>query len=260
MNADLVIAYFAESKQSVKWANDAINELHESATAFFKGNVTEIITQVDTQTGENIQKLRLKVPFPDGFSRKTTEALTNIKHAFDQAVFASQSAIGISNSKSNFPWSQNPSDLEHRIRKIDERLRDAISKHEPYSRSDSYSGGNDVIRGLASLANNKHTVGLSVDTRISTSNIPDVSGNVTSLSINHPRWDTEKNEAELIRWKGDANVSRNHRFGFQIIFQDTVLPHPVNIIDGLRAFANKADAVIESLQARCLEIVAASIP
>lgn len=263
MTPEAVIAEFEPPKKSVGWAQDAIRELSASATAFFQGNPTQIVTEVDPQTSEHIQKLRFPKPLPNSLARKATEALVNARHAFDQAMFAARNLVsGRSHKTIYYPWAQNPTDLEHllRSRGIDQRLWDTIKVHEPYPGSHTYVGGNDLIRMLASMANDKHTVGLSVGGTITSMRHPDVMfgspGPGSFVEILSPKWDPKKNEAETIRWKGDdIQVTGYYRTDFEILLQDSVPAHSVNAIRALSDFAEKSKTVVETLQARCLELV-----
>jgi len=259
MTKDTVIAEFEPSKESVRWAQTAIQELDREAAAFFKSDVTEIITQIDAQSNEHIQKVRLKQKLPSGLARKATEALTNSRHAFDQAAFAARNIVsGRGNDSVYYPWARSPIDLSHRLKNMDQRLWTTFQLHEPYPRSDAHVGGNDVIRALARLANDKHTVGLGVNGHIrSMGHPPIVTRQTQFIGIRTPKWDPDKNEAELMRWIGNPKIGCDYQFAFEIVLKDAGLAHPVNAVAGLIDFSAKANTVIETLQARCLEIVAA---
>lgn len=263
MTPEDVIAEFDPPKKSVRWAQDAIQELTASAAGFFQGRPTEIITEVDAQTGEHVQKIRLTRPLPDAIARKATESLVNARHAFDQAIFAARNVVsGRSRKSIYYPWANTPTDLGHllRTRGIDQRLWNTIKAHEPYPRAQTHAGGNDLIRVLATMANDKHTVGLSVGGTITAMRHPDVmfgSGPPGCfVEVKTPRWDSKKNEAETIRWKGDdVAVKGYYRTDFEIRLENPGLPHSVNAVSGLAQFAEKAKTVVETLQARCLELI-----
>ncbi|MGN6146510.1 MAG: hypothetical protein ACTHOP_23325 [Mesorhizobium sp.] len=255
-----IAAEFAPAKESVSWAEDAIADLKALVQGFFQADCAEIVTEFDPQTGYNVQKLRLRQAPPTQFARRATEALTNTRHAFDQATFAARNVTsGKSNKSIYFPWSQSQRDLDHLLksRGIDQRLWDTFRAHEPYPRADDYIGGDDVIRALATLANNKHTVGLAVSGYISSVRHPSIKGGpVKDLMILMPKWDPVKNEAEMIRWIGEVEIYGDYEVRFEVVFKDAGLAHPVSAIDGLLTFTEKAKAVIEDLQARCLQIQA----
>lgn len=251
-------AHFAPARDSVSWAKDAIAEFNSICGRFFQSNVTEVITEIDPNTGEHVQKLRLRTDIPSEARRKATEALGNTKNAFDQATFAARNiASRPSNRTVYFPWSQSPTDLIVllKTRGIDERLWGAFSAEEPYPTSDAYPGGDNVVRTLATIANGKHTVGLSVQGQISMIGYPTIrGGRVQNLSILAPRWDSVKNEAELIRWRGEVEVQGDYEFGFEVLLKDSRLPEPVNAATALSVYADKAKTFIERLQSRCAQL------
>jgi len=253
-----VLTAFAPARDSVSWAKDAVTELKEASEGFFQDDVGGIVTQIDGDTGENVQKLILNKRLPKRMARKATEALNNAKNAFDQATFAARNLTGKRSKKSiYYPWSQTPIDLERLLQKrqIDQRLWDTFRSHQPYPRVDEHIGGDDVIRALATLANKKHTIGLGVNGHIAMTRFPSVTAvSVQSLKILTPRWDPEKNEAELIRWIGDVNLEGNYEFRFEVVLQDATFSHPMNAIANISAFTQKAEVVTESLQVRCLEM------
>lgn len=203
--------------------------------------------------------MRLRQGLPNLLRRKATEALTNSRHAFDQATFAARNlTAGPSRKSIYFPWSTTPRDLERLLeaRGIDKRLWDIFASHEPYPTSDTHAGGNDIIRALATIANDKHTVGLGVSAHIAMSETPILEGKgfVESLSILMPHWDPIKNEAELMRWRGDVEVRGDYKFDFEVIFKDSRLSKPVSAQQGLIAFCGKAKMFVEQLQARCVKL------
>ncbi|WP_300544495.1 hypothetical protein [Maricaulis sp.] len=258
MVSEAVKREFAPAHESVEWANEAIDELHTAFKGFFQSGVTEVVTEFDAATSENVQKVRLTKPLPKAFRRKATEALTQARYAFDKATFAARNlATGRSNRSIYYPWARGPADLNRllKARGIDQRLWDVFADHEPYPRGDSHPGGDDVIRTLAKMANDKHTVGLTVIGHITSTRYPSIHGRVVqSMDVLVPRWNPQKNEAELIRWRGDVEVNGDYEFSFDVALRDTRLPEPVNAIAALKGFSEKASLAAETLEARCQEL------
>jgi len=105
------------------------------------------------------------------------------------------------------------------------------------------------------MANEKHTVGLSVNLQISGGRLPSiVAQNVQGISVRYPVWDSVKNEAELVRWRGNAKVSNDYQFAFEVLFKDANLSKPMNVLAGLDAFHAKAKTFIKDIHARCVEL------
>ena len=216
---------FLAPEDSICWAQDAINELDQLITEFFKGDIAKIVTEFDSKTGENVQKLKFLADIPKNFRRKATEALISAKHSFDQTIFTACNVISPRPiSRVNYPWSQSPTDLDRLLTKrgVNPEIWDTIRKHQPYPTSDSHSGGDDLIRTLATIANNKHTIGLSVNGQIESIRFPDIRGGITqSMKILSPIWNPQKNEAELIKWIGDVKIDGDYNFAFKICLKDS---------------------------------------
>lgn len=249
------LTVFEPSKKAINWAQEALVELDQIARDFFNRQTGQLFTELDAQTGEKVWKARLAEPFPEAFGRKATEALNNTRHAFDQSVYAACSLFKQTGNRSiNFPWAANPTDLQRLMerRGIPEELWDAIRKHEPYPRSDAYAGGDDIIRALATIANNKHTVGIAVIGHVASMAGPDFRGHsIGGIRMGPRAWDPVKNEVELLRYRGDADVYGECRLDFHVVLHDARLPGPVDAAQALTLFKNKGLAVLKSLEAAC---------
>jgi hypothetical protein len=249
---------FTKARDTVRWAEIAIAELDMSAQHFFAA-APNVITEFDHKTDKKVRKVQLQQQLPKLFSRKTTEALNNIKNSFDQAMSAVDKLLPLSKCDLHYyPWSTNPSDLKGRLGRleVDNRLWDTFESHEPYPLSDKHAGGDDVIRNLAKKVNDKHSIGLYVDATVSGVRYPHGKlRGVDMLKLHEPKWDPVKNEIKLISWIGDVESLQGGEVIFQIFFANFQPEQPVNAIDGLRSFTAKARFVIESLQFKCEEII-----
>jgi len=85
----------------------------------------------------------------------------NTREAWNQAVYAACVSIEKVPSKGNlhFPWRSSPSDLNETLKRgpIPSEFWDVIRGEEPYPTGDGYTGGNDAIKEISKLANDKHT-------------------------------------------------------------------------------------------------------
>lgn len=255
---DRIDEEFAPAEDSIDWAEGAARELDDLIRAFFERDVASIIVEDDPNTGGKVQKLKFTADIPKDFRRKTTEALNNARHSFDQSVFAARNILAGRAAKSvYYPWSQSPTDLDRLLqaRGVDQRLWDTIRAHEPYPTSDVYAGGDDLIRTLATIANNKHTVGLTVNGLIAQTKFPNITGHtVRNLEVLVPQWDTRKKEAELVRWVGDVEIDGDYQFRFVICLKDSRLSQPVDAMFALRSFTQRAKTVCETIKTKCFEL------
>lgn len=249
---------FEHVVESIEWSENALSEFNAVAKDFFSGNVTEIVTKRDRETGYTVQKIRLVKSLPRDLRRKVTESLVSARHAFDQATFAARNTLGNpGNNSIYFPWAQNPTDLYRllEIRKIDQRLWDVFAAQEPYPTGDSYVGGDDLIRTLATIANNKHTVGLSLDASIQNVKFPNIHGRVVeNLQILNPIWDSKRNEAELVKWKGNVEVIGDYETKFYILFKDSRFTKAPEVNFSMELFIGKAKKFLENIRNCCAQL------
>lgn len=158
---------FAAPEKSIRWAREAVEQIQAGYAEYphlFEGRFEN---HFDVLSGRNIHKFHLDHKPPEKMEKDTTAAILNAKNAFDQTVYSAARIILGRPPKGNtyFPWRQSPSDLERYItdtknREIPEPLWDTLRAHEPYPVSTDYKGGNSLLREIAALANNKHTIGL----------------------------------------------------------------------------------------------------
>jgi hypothetical protein len=250
--------HFAAASDSITWAREALGEFELIARDFSRSGVFRIIVERDERTGVNEQKLQLTTNLPKLLRRKLTEALVTTRHAFDQATYASKICLGqVAGKRVYFPWASSPADLQGRLKKlgIDTRMWDIFEGLEPYPESDVYSGGCTVKRTLATIANDKHTVGLAVHPRINRVKYPDVlTGKTELFEALAPNWDPVRNEAVLMRWKGEVKISGDYDVHLAILFKDRRLKEPVNAVLGTAALIDMAERLTVQLKERCASL------
>lgn len=255
---------FRRPQTTIKWAEDAIEEIAVCADGYFLRECFQIVNEPEGD-GVYVHKLVQAEPLPDIIPRRATEALNNLRNAFDQIVFAACTTIGRPVKKdAHFPWADNPGkDLQHKLEgknpqqpKIPPEFWDIIRAHEPYPRGNGYSGGNDLIRDIARTANRKHTVGVLVQPEPVFIDFPGIIGSpgIEWVQIGGG-WDPLKNELILARYKG-TNVRFGNVYGFRFKLNFDVPPPTgeVNVHEALSALLDKAQSVLESFKQRCAEL------
>lgn len=252
---------FDAARKSIAWANEGIQEIDAVLGRFFAHVKTVEVTEVDPNTGHNCFKVKLNERIPADVERKAFEALQHARNSFDQSLFAA--CVAISKRPKNdihFPWRTGPVDLErtltHKNCRIPVEFWDVLRKHEPYGRSQTYTGGDDAVRELARIANRKHTIGISVAGYIHGGRLPDVHGSKLSfLTMPAPRWDAVKNEMTLVIYSGDVEIKNNYSFAFSVVFNETASLKNIPVGAGLKMFASKAKGALEDLEREAKKIV-----
>lgn len=250
---------FETAQNTLDWAKEALNELRETFSAFLaQPGVGEFVAEFDPQTQVNEFKFRLLKTLPPLISRRGNEALLNIRHSFDQATYAACVRIAGRRRKDvHFPWANCPRDLEIRMegKNVPQGIREVFRRQEPYPTSDSYSGGNDLVRSLARVANDKHTVGFNLSARTTfTSGPAFVGGILRQMTVGGFPWDPVKNEKVIAKWVGQAKIKGQCSAGLIILLEAKRLPKPVEAVWGLTQFAAAAEKFMEDMRARIAEL------
>jgi hypothetical protein len=251
------------------WASEAIDELKAGCNEFLQQKNFREVRDFDSEAGENVLKIVLVSKLPKSIPRKATEALSNLRHSFDQALFAACCAIGKRPKDSiYFPWSETPTDLEYRLgakakpskvpkSKIPPELWPVLRAFEPYGRSDTHTGGDDVIRALAQIANRKHTVSLNFSGSVAGGSYPSFKGDVPAgktFSLKAPHWDTVKNEIEIARFPEELKTDYNYRLALYVAFDEAVPLRGLPLVESLTAFAAKAQSIVDGLEGEAAKI------
>lgn len=251
---------FDPAISTARWAQQAARDLEMEAEKFFTADKVEAVTDVDTATGETVLKLKFVPEVPDAFARRATEAITNAKHSFDQSIYAAHAVLtkGASARSIYYPWSTGPADLDGLLvrRGIDDRLHDVLRAQRPYFEGPGHEGGDNIVRTLAQIANDKHTAGLSVYGNIERLQFPRlIIANVQSFKMMKAVWDLKTGEAELARYIGDAQIGADWSVRLSIYLTGDRLPTGVDAFTAIARFTDRAAKVADELKSHCRTIL-----
>jgi hypothetical protein len=263
---DSSIAYhFLTSLETLSWAKEAVEEFNSECRDFFHNDPARRIIEFDEKTGENVHKINPTRRLPSSVARKATEAISHTKNAFDQALYAACIVVGGPPKGSiYFPWSESPIDLEHRLRgkktsppKIPVELWPIIRYFEPYPTGQAHTGGDDLVRELAKVANRKHTVRLTFTLHVVGFEYTNINAFAARgpLSILNPTWDPVNNEIVLVRASTETEIDYNCKIAIQITFNEPGLLAQKSVVDSLSNFLAKAQTVADRLQRECASIM-----
>lgn len=258
--------HFSRPKQTIAWAWSAIEELHAELTKFVADQPGEMVNDFDTKPGHRIVKFKFANQLPSTAVRKATEALVNIRHAYDQILYAACATIGATPKKPiTFPWAENPVDVRRKLETkgvVPIELWEVIEAQEPYQKGVGYSGGSNGIRRLAKTANSKHTIGIE-PIAIPTIVIPPPMSGVLApgqeLSWGMG-WDATKKELVLATLPVDFDVSDEYSIGIEVVFDATTAVPGFAVVPALAYFWRRANKFLAEIESKCEEINAARSP
>lgn len=264
------LSHFDSPREVIGWAEEGVDELDAACRAFFREDVFRKVTEFDEGTNQNIVKLKIIKSIPTNIARLTTEALNNLRHSFDQSVYAACRMLGKPTSKHlYFVWAESPADLDGGLGKpisrtnktpqIPPELWPKLRTFEPYPRGRTYPGGNDLIRGLAKIANRKHTVRLDFAPDPTSVNYPSVTGAWKvepgqTFRFPKPAWDAVKNEMILAVVPAGLKIHNDAIVAFNVAFDEAKPLKGYPIVPALREFLAKAKAVCEGLEREATRI------
>jgi hypothetical protein len=253
-------ADFGPAEESISWAKNDLADFQAVGAKFFTSEKIAIVEEVDEGSGLVYTIMRLFEDIPQSvLKRHAVSALLNTRNSFDQAVNIAGRFITRSGFKRNFPWSASLTDLEnHRLKDFPEQLRGPIKLQEPYPRGDGYTGGNDLIRALARLSNNKHSIGFTIDAMGGLDTNSDLiftgSGHVRRVIFLPPNWDPVKKEVVLFSVDADGvrlELQKHSRLRFDICFEVSELSNPPEVRFALNEFLAAAERNLEFMKVAC---------
>ncbi|MFZ7092914.1 hypothetical protein ACOYQJ_17750 [Primorskyibacter sp. 2E233] len=250
---------FGPADKALRWGNEAINEFDINCRSFFDNGPLREVRQKDLESGQIVVKVISTADIPDSAEKQAFYAIQCIKNSFDRATYAACIAFGAiltGNTSVNCPWADSAAGTEGilngRSSKFPPKLRPIIHALQPYGTGQGYTGGDDISRQLAKIANRKHTVDLTF--------LPNVSGFMLlkadfstdgksgALQLRRPRWDSMKNECEIMRLPGDVYDVPEYRLGLDVVFDESGPIFEIPAVKALRHFAGKAKAFIQALE------------
>ncbi len=252
---------FQRPQNTINWAERSIHEGIQHFLAFGQdpGSFVKKI-EFDSDTGDYVYKIVQQRDLPDVIEQRWTEALNNLRNSFDQSIFAACTAINDPRKKLNYPWADSPVDLGHRLRgrerkpKVPPLLWEEIKRQQPYPTGEGYTGGDDLIRAVATIANAKHTIGFEIGCVVTS-----IFGGVMSFGrdgffgMRPPVWNPDKKEIELLRVR-DATMHQEPGAHVTIFFRSGPLPRRTAAPEALLLFHQKAQSVLDGLKAECARI------
>ncbi|MCA0208115.1 MAG: hypothetical protein LCH74_03545 [Proteobacteria bacterium] len=253
---------FEQPDESVQFASEAVNEFHAAQREFFEDkDLAKPAVEKDEATGEDVFKMKITKPIPLLLRRKATEAITTARHSMDQSIYAAITCIEGKPPKQSvyFPLASSPNDLESIFKKgfIPEALFEVIRGLEPYPSGAGYPGGSTMARQMCSVANNKHTVGLSFRGKTTGSTV--ITGPFYMetgpglMAFPGPmEWDSAKQEIIICRGHGlSIAMLGGISVSVEIVIEDPKLDAPLEAVMGLLEITGFASEICRRLRATC---------
>lgn len=252
---------FEGPQNLIDWSRSAIIEAQKVVASFINKENFPQVVEFNSTTGKYALKVKQTAPIPDDIARRLTEALNNARNSFDQSLFAASAIIGKPIKDAHYPWADNPGkDMGWKLEgknplkpRICPEFWDLIRSQEPYPTGNGYSGGNDLIRQVAIIANKKHTVGIRTGCGVSSRNLTlDFETREGGINFVGTPWCSMNNEIELLTWHGD--VPKRNLQGNLAFYIAMNVPPPAGAMNALAVvenFIDKAQSVLDGFKDIC---------
>lgn len=252
---------FESPKLLIEGAQENIADFQARSDAFFGGNPTARVEEIDRSTGEKLIKLRITAALPGRLRVKASDALNNLRHALDQAVCASSVALrGKAATQAYFPFGRSPDDVadilkSSRYSHVPAELHALLVGFEPYPPGADHAGGDELLREFGRISGpNKHQSLLKVGADLNSIHIGALrlSGQV---SIPNPVFDSSKNELIFARLGPTGRIDYDIGLPFFVAFN---APGPLNgkpVATYLRLLAGKVEGIVLAVEAETARIL-----
>ena len=251
------LAAFERPQNTIEWARSCIKSAYDSFITYTKSDAFIFVTEDDPETSDKLHKFKIMRPLPREVEGHCSNALVDIKHSFDQSLFAAAQSLGALGFDKNYPWADSPNGLwrilEVRQRKprttLPQVLIDEIWRQEPYATGPDFAGGNDFTREIAGMVNDKHSIGFALYPKLLSSLVNFQA--VSPFSLFEP-WDPVKQEMVICRVMPGGRVSyANPTVTTNIRFDRTGEWGQVNVFAAAWDFADRAHLALEGFKAVC---------
>lgn len=252
--------HFRAAEESIEWSKQATLEFTQLTDKALSSDKSEIIEEIEPGTGVTLVKFRFTEPVPSDVRRKATEALIHARHSFDQAIFAAHEALEPGrNYSNNYPWANGAKDLEGRMRAkgVDSRLWDFFRSQKPYGAPENRAKNADVVRILATIANNKHSIGFNIAGAVHGTQYPAITpgGPDVLVDIQGGVWDDRKQEIELYRKTGRIEQDGPIMIALSLQLTDEKLNHSIPASYAFGLLMSEAKKICAKLEAECHQIL-----
>lgn len=251
---------FDDPRALVERAREHIDEFYAKSKALFHGKVNIATIEVDPKTGEEIHITRFNEPIPTVMPIMVSEAAIHLRHALDQATFASAKMLGNKRlKKTHFPFARYKKELKPPIRNCRDLHPDVVKvclSFRPYLRGHKY------LWGLNQLANaNKHTA-ISV---VANAVLKDsgrfakmwVDGKPGNAQFSMPVWNWRKNAMEIARQSPGTHARYELHYLCEIYFSPSAGVYgKLPVARALDRASRLVEKIIDAIEAETLRIKA----
>lgn len=250
---------FIVPRKHIQWARSRIQIGTQAFHSFASQGVFELVVETDPKNGDEVHKFKQVRALPHEVEMYLADALNHLRNSFDQSLYAACLAIERPVTTLNYPWANNPPDLEARMaggkkkEAVPAELRDEIRRQQPYRTGQGYPGGNDLVRNVAALVNRKHDVGFAASPVVSAMAVNEITA-MGGGSVSLGDWDPVTGEAVFARvGRGGWLEYDKPQIEVALNFKDASLSG-IPAFAAIRAFYKKAESSLTGFVFACMKV------
>lgn len=244
---------FESPKLLIERAKENYADFTAKWRALFKIRRTFPFVETDSNTGEDVYKVRFVGDIPGNVRSAASDTLNNLRHALDQAVHSSVLVLNPQSKKlTYFPICKDAGDIDPVVKSrcpgVHPDIIRLLISFKPYF------GGDDFLWALCRIAGpNKHQVVLGVDIDA----VP--TGGYIMLEVGFGQLGGfircgNKNEWELARMVPGSKLNLNYRITSYITFADGEVVKGKVVSALLDEHLRKVEGIVTAIEAETLRI------
>ena len=249
---------FDSPKFLVRQTQASVAELKTMLDAIFATNPKRRIVEVDPQTGNKTFKIVFGGVIPDKVRHIAATAITDLRHALDQAFCAAVVTLTNADPASlYFPISRNKADLQGRLTKsgMPSEMHPIFLGFQSYPTENVTDGGNDALCALAKAAQGKHRISCQVRGSITTMHIGSVSASYVISQSVPPVWDSVKNEIVLAVTKPAGHFNGDFVVTFDVTLSNAGPLTGYDAVPTLHGLSGMVESIVLGIEAEAVRLL-----
>lgn len=243
--------------QVLNRARHHINDLDTRIKAFFDRQPYTNVIEHDSDTRENVYKIRLTAKIPGSLAAVAKDAFSNLRDCLDHTVYASAASVHPErgNGRTAFPFAYDAAGVHDKLNReltdVPPDIRSLLEGFRPYK------GGNEVLWSLNQTRNTKtHRMlvplgAASIGNSINFTNAV-ING---SAKIGYNRWDPEKNEVEFLRMGAGSQFQCEANVSFEVLLGDVEGLGGKPAVATLNALSREVEGILMAIEAETARIL-----
>lgn len=247
--------HFESPKLLLTRARENVDDLKSRIKEFFDRKPYASVIDFDSETGQDVHKIRLTAKLPGSLGTILKDAVANLRDALDHAVYGSAVALGRVEPKgTKFPFADSGAEFEGEImalKDVPPVIRTLLESFRPYPR------GNEPLWALNKMRNQK-THRIIVPLGVCTPGNEIGVGTfkiVPPAQFGYSRWDATKNEVEYMRVGRGSQCKYQVTVAFDVAIGDVPVLAGRPVIATLNELTTEVERIALAIEAETARVL-----